>query len=639
MKTIGTSLKNIFRANLKTIFRTLLFKVLAAVVSLVVGFGVASFVVVSMRSNAPAAHTLTSPQDALPALAAGPDGSASPSATPCTPSASAAARPSPSKSPSPSARPSQSASPSARPSPTSSPSATPRATPTSSPSATPRSSPSATASPCPSAKPASKPKVISDPKVTEKPPPVVDGVRRANVAAAHSPELDQQLSGGPAVLPTSEAGAVGIDVADYQHPNGAAINWGEVAGAGYRFAFIKATEANYYVNPYFASDIQAAKAAGLLATGYVFAVPNVSSGASQADYANANGHFATNGHTLPLALDIEYNPYKGGTCYGLSASAMVSWLSSFVAEARKDTGQLPVIYTTADWWKTCTGNSTKFTADPLWIAGWDSGAPAMPAGWKSWTFWQFSDNGTSPGITGKVDVSFFLTGAVHLLNPGSQSSAAGTAVKLQVGSVATNSGSLSFKATGLPAGLSISASGLISGTIAASATGSHSVTVTAASGSGTSASVSFAWTVTAKASPAPTTAPPTTAPPTTAPPTTPPATSPPTSTSPPSTTPPASPSPSPSPTPSPSPSDSSPATDGTTTDGSSGTDADTPASSSPDSTAQPATAPDTTSPPDTSSAAPAAQAPAPDAPAQPADTGESAGAPAPADPAAPSASG
>ncbi len=225
-------------------------------------------------------------------------------------------------------------------------------------------------------------------RVTEEPPPVVDGVRRTNVGYAHSPQIQQQLSGPPATAPPPmDAGALGVDVAGYQHPHGAAIDWPQVAAAGYKFAFIKATEGDYYVNPYYASDLAQAEAAGLYATDYHFAVPNVSGGASQADYAVQNGDYTPDGRTLPLALDIEYNPY-GAECYGLSATQIVSWISAFTDEVQRLTGQGPIIYTTADWWNTCTGDSTAFGSDPLWIAGSGSGGPPMPAGWANWTFWQ-----------------------------------------------------------------------------------------------------------------------------------------------------------------------------------------------------------------------------------------------------------
>jgi GH25 family lysozyme M1 (1,4-beta-N-acetylmuramidase) len=343
--------------------------------------------------------------------------------------------------------------------------------------------------------------VTTPPPVVEKPPPVVDGVKRGNVGSAHSPRLQQQLSGSPATMPPPvEAGALGIDVADYQHPHGAAINWSQVAAAGYKFAFIKATEGDYYANPYYASDLAQAKAAGLYATGYHFAIPNVSDGASQADYAIETGGYTPDGRTLPLALDIEYNPY-GSECYGLTSAQMVSWLSAFTAEAQRITGQRPIIYSTADWWNTCTGGSTAFGTDPLWVAAYRNSDPPMPAGWGSWTFWQYTSGASVPGITGSVDVSYFLQAAVRLLDPGNQQNAVGTAVQLQVTSLNASGGqSPQFAATGLPPGLSISGGGLITGTLSPGASGTYQVTVTATSSSGATGSVSFLWTVGAKQS-------------------------------------------------------------------------------------------------------------------------------------------
>src|SRR5215471_6335440 len=351
----------------------------------------------------------------------------------------------------------------------------------------------APASPAP-ATPATEVRAL--PKVVEKPPPVVGGVRRINVGSDHSPRIQQQLSSRAVVPPPADAGARGVDVADYQHPHGAAIAWPRVAGAGFKFAFIKATEGDYYANPYYASDLAQAKAAGLYATGYHFAVPNVSGGASQADYAVRHGAYAADGRTLPLALDIEYNPY-GAECYGLSHARMVSWVSAFTAEVRRLTGQRPIIYSTADWWNTCTGGSTAFGSDPLWVAAYGSEGPPMPAGWHNWTFWQYTSLGSVPGITGNVDVSYFLRAAVRLLDPGNQRTAPGTAVRLQVRSLNAAAGQPPhFTASHLPPGLSVNGSGLITGTVARTASGRYGVTVTATYPGGDAGSVSFTWTVT-----------------------------------------------------------------------------------------------------------------------------------------------
>lgn len=84
------------------------------------------------------------------------------------------------------------------------------------------------------------------------------------------------------------------------------------------------------------------------------------------------------------------------------------------------------------------------------------------------------------------------SGTVTVAAPGSQSSTVGTAVSLQL----TASGGTSpytFSATGLPAGLSISATGRITGT--PTTAGTRAVTARATDSGGTSGTASFSWTV------------------------------------------------------------------------------------------------------------------------------------------------
>jgi kumamolisin len=82
---------------------------------------------------------------------------------------------------------------------------------------------------------------------------------------------------------------------------------------------------------------------------------------------------------------------------------------------------------------------------------------------------------------------------ITVTNPGNQSSTVGTAVSLQIKASDSTSGkSLTYSATGLPAGLSISSSGLVSGTPTTAGTSSTVVKATDGTGSGTA---SFSWTV------------------------------------------------------------------------------------------------------------------------------------------------
>ena len=100
----------------------------------------------------------------------------------------------------------------------------------------------------------------------------------------------------------------------------------------------------------------------------------------------------------------------------------------------------------------------------------------------------FASSTTPPGNT------------VTISSPGNQTGTVGTAASLQVSGTDSASGqTLTFSATGLPAGLSISSSGLISGTPTAAAT--SNVTVTATDTTGAKGSASFSWAISSTAPP------------------------------------------------------------------------------------------------------------------------------------------
>ncbi|MGW1199113.1 M4 family metallopeptidase [Streptomyces sp. NPDC002536] len=93
-----------------------------------------------------------------------------------------------------------------------------------------------------------------------------------------------------------------------------------------------------------------------------------------------------------------------------------------------------------------------------------------------------------------INVGSRLSSGVSVTSPGDQTSVVNTAVSLQIKASSSTTGSLSYTATGLPAGLSIDAStGLITGT--PTTVGSSAVTVTVKDASGKTGTVSFTWTV------------------------------------------------------------------------------------------------------------------------------------------------
>jgi GH25 family lysozyme M1 (1,4-beta-N-acetylmuramidase) len=184
----------------------------------------------------------------------------------------------------------------------------------------------------------------------------------------------------------------GIDVSNNQ----GTINWSGVAGRA-NFSYAKATEGTGYVDPYFPGNNGGAKDNGIYAGAYSFGRPDEGNPKGQADFLVDHADFQNDGLTLPPMLDIEWPYFGGDSCYGLSASSMVSWIRAFVDEVKARTGRTAMIYTNTNWWNPCTGSNGGFGANPLFIANYSGSPTPLPAGWSHYTLWQYSDGGSLPG--------------------------------------------------------------------------------------------------------------------------------------------------------------------------------------------------------------------------------------------------
>jgi len=180
----------------------------------------------------------------------------------------------------------------------------------------------------------------------------------------------------------------GFDISDYQP----SVNFAGAKSSGAGFVIIKATEGSTYISPDFSAQYAGATKAGLIRGAYHFAHPGATTGAVQANYFIAHGGgWSGDGITLPGMLDLESE--SDGECWGLSASAMVSWISSFSSTYHSSTGRYPMLYTNPSWWETCTGNSGAFVSNnPLVLADYNSAIGTIPGGWPYQTIWQFSDS-------------------------------------------------------------------------------------------------------------------------------------------------------------------------------------------------------------------------------------------------------
>ncbi len=187
----------------------------------------------------------------------------------------------------------------------------------------------------------------------------------------------------------------GIDVSSFQ----GTIAWHSVAASGISFAYIRAADGDGTGDQQFANNWRGATASGVTPGAYLFFEP------SESPVAQANVLVSqlrsvgfSHGDLMP-AIDVE-------TMGGEPQSVVVANLKTVVDTVSAAIGSLPAIYASPSWWNGNI-NSSAFTLDPLWVANWFVSSPQLPAnnwGGTGWQVWQFSDAGSVPGITGKVDL-------------------------------------------------------------------------------------------------------------------------------------------------------------------------------------------------------------------------------------------
>jgi lysozyme len=187
------------------------------------------------------------------------------------------------------------------------------------------------------------------------------------------------------------SGVQGIDVSHYQ----GSVDWQQVAQGGLAFAFAKATEGITYVDPQLAANWAGIRAAGLVRGAYHFFEPND-------DPTQQATHFLSTVQPapgdLPPVLDVE-------TTGGVSDTELWSGVTSWLQAVEQATGHQPILYTSPGFWSSHAPDLS-LTRYPLWLADY-ADQPTLPDGWTSWLFWQYSQSGSCPGVTGAVDLDVF----------------------------------------------------------------------------------------------------------------------------------------------------------------------------------------------------------------------------------------
>ena len=193
--------------------------------------------------------------------------------------------------------------------------------------------------------------------------------------------------------------AAGIDVSHYQRR----IDWAKVKSSGVGYALMKATEADYFVDPRFDYNWTRARRVGILRGAYHFFRPLVDPVVQAHHFLKITGKIYH--HTdLPPAVDIEVTPdFVRQEWKQLKLEERLRRIQLWLQTVEAAIGRKPMIYTGFYTWFEYLGNSDRFTDYPLWIAAYGVERPRIPAnnwGGNGWMFWQTTGKGAVPGIRG-----------------------------------------------------------------------------------------------------------------------------------------------------------------------------------------------------------------------------------------------
>jgi len=194
------------------------------------------------------------------------------------------------------------------------------------------------------------------------------------------------------------ASVTGIDVSHFQQD----IDWKAVASAGARFCFIKATEGAQSVDERFTANWHGSAEAGLMRGAYHFFHPVVPVSAQVDLFVRTVEKLQEN--DLPPALDLEAPAEWTGIPQANRVALVLQWLEG----VENRLGVRPLVYLCPAFANEVLQNAPALARFPLWIAHKTlAAAPMVPKPWKSWVFWQYSDQVKMPGIATAVDGNRF----------------------------------------------------------------------------------------------------------------------------------------------------------------------------------------------------------------------------------------
>jgi lysozyme len=185
----------------------------------------------------------------------------------------------------------------------------------------------------------------------------------------------------------------GIDVSRYQPQ----VNWPKVRIGNISFAFMKATEGFYRLDPLFGEHWEKSREVGLVRGAYHFFRPDQPAWLQAINFMRI---VKLEAGDLPPVLDVEQ---VGGQSAKELRGGIKTWLN--LVEQRYSAK--PILYTNYHFYQRYLAGH--FDGYPLWIAHYQ--VPRLRLNSRPGSkvsFWQHTDRGKVAGIKGRVDCNVFF---------------------------------------------------------------------------------------------------------------------------------------------------------------------------------------------------------------------------------------
>lgn len=192
-----------------------------------------------------------------------------------------------------------------------------------------------------------------------------------------------------AIEPSSSSIYEGIDISEYQ----GYIDYKKVKQDGIQVVYIRSSEGNNYIDPYFETNYRNAKENGLYIGCYHYLT------AKTVEEANEQASFFISlirGKSIDCKLAMDFESFDNLTNEEVNKISLI-----FLNKVKELSGKDVIVY--SDIYNATNLFYGEITNFPLWIAQYDVEEPSDNGNWSKWEGFQYTDAGIINGINGYVD--------------------------------------------------------------------------------------------------------------------------------------------------------------------------------------------------------------------------------------------